>query len=255
MVAKLNSYFTSHNRGASSEQDLYESLIIENIQWSGQEYIYIPRELSDRLDTIFGEDVLSSFSSSAPIEMWIENYSGYGGESEMLSKFGMEIRDTATFIVSRQKFVEEVVPVVPSSRVEAVKQHPNEGDLIYVPYSQSLFEIKFVEDEYPGFYQLKKKYVWALRCELVQLNNEKFSTGNSEIDSMFNVNLNRLTYQILKEDGGRILTETGGSTLTEEYVVHKEYDDIRGYGDNDALKKEFTDIMDFTEDNPFGENF
>lgn len=255
MVAKLNPYFTSHNRGSNNEQDLYEKLIIENIQWSGQEYIYIPRHLSESFDQIFGEDVLSAFKSSSRIEMWCENFQGYSGESEMLSKFGMEIRDTATFIVSRKRYAEEIVPIVPEDRNEKIKWRPCEGDLIFVPFSDSLFEIKFIEDEYPGFYQLKKKYVWALRCELVQLNNEKFATGESTVDDIFNVNIDRLGYEILLEDGDRILTEDGGSLISETYEVSRPYDDMIGYGDDSAIKKEFMDIMNFDEQNPFSETF
>lgn len=255
MTAILSQYFTSHNRGFAAEQDLYESMIIENIQWSGQEYVYIPRHLSESFDQIFGEDVLSSFDSSASIEMWCENYNSYGGESEMISKFGMEIRDTATFIISRKRYSEEIVPIVPVDRNVSVKWRPCEGDLIYAPFSQSMFEIKFVEDEYPGFYQLKKKYVWALRCELVQLNNEKFQTGVDEIDDTFNTNINRLGYEFLQEDGFRLLTEDGGSFIQEDFYETKPYTDLVGYGDDDVLKREFMEIMDFDESSPFGERF
>jgi hypothetical protein len=181
--------------------------------------------------------------------------SGYGGESEMLAKFGMEIRDTASFIVSRKRFTEEVVPIVPESRNEKVKWRPCEGDLIYAPFSQSLFEIKFVEDEYPGFYQLKKKYVWALRCELVQLNNEKFETGIEELDEIFGQNVNRLDHKINTEDGFSFICEDGGNILLDSYVLSEAYNDIIGYGDNSAIKKEFTEIMDFDSSNPFNELF
>ncbi len=250
-----NSYFTSHNRGDAAEQDLYESMVIENIQFSGQDYIYIPRTLSGRYDQLFGEDVLSSFDSYATIEMWLENYSGYGGEAEMLAKFGMESRNTATFLMSRKRFKEEVVPIVPATRNEKIKIRPCEGDLVYAPFSQSLFEIKFVEDEYPGFYQIKKKYVWALRCELVQLNNEKFSTGNKEVDETFGININRLDNTLRLQNGFGIMMEDGGSTLLEIYQVSKQYDDLIGFGDNDIIKNEFSAIVDFNEDNPFGESF
>jgi hypothetical protein len=249
----LNNYFTSHNRGDAGEQDLYEGMIIESIQMTGQEYYYIPRKLSDRFDQIFGEDVLSSFDNYASIEMWLENFSGYGGESEMLSKFGMEIRDTASFIVSRKRFTETVVPILPADRNQNIKWRPCEGDLIYVPFSQSLFEIKFVEDEYPGFYQLKKKYVWSLRCELVQLNNENFNTGLAEIDSVFGQNINRLNNTITMEDSSALMWEDGGSILNDEYEVAIPYHDLLGYGENSVIKQEFVDIMSFSENDPFNE--
>lgn len=244
-------------QGYVSEQNLYEDLVIENIQISGNDYIYIPRTLSENFNQVFGEDVLSSFDSYAEIEMWLSDFSGYGGESEMLSKFGMEIRDTASFMVSRKRFQEVCVPIVPETRNEAVKFRPCEGDLVYVPFSKSLFEIKFVEDEFPGFYQLNKKYIWVLRCELVQLNNETFSTGFKDVDDTFGNNLNRLTNTILTEEGEPMLTEDGGRLIGDSYEISKPYDDIMGYGDNDALKKQFMDIMNFDakNKNPFNEKF
>lgn len=251
----INPYLTNATTGYNPTQDLYEGLIIENIQISGQNYIYIPRTLSTKFDQIFGEDVLSSFESYAEIEMYVSDVTGYGGESEMLSKFGMEIRDTATFVISRKRYTEVVVPIVPADRHEKLKWRPCEGDLIYAPFSASLFELKFVEDESPSFYQLNKKFVWSLRCELVQLNNEKFNTGNQEVDDKFNLNFDRLNTGILLENGFNILCEDGGVMLDESYEVSLPVNDMIGFGDNDAIKKEFMDIMNFSADNPFGEKF
>lgn len=250
-----NPYITTHEKSYKPTQNLYENMIIESIQIAGNDYYYIPRELSDKVDQIFGEDVLSSFNSYAKIEMFLENLTGYGGESEMMARFGMEIRDTASFIISRKRFTEIVVPIVPTTRNEKVKWRPCEGDLIYAPFSQSLFEVKFVEDEYPGFYQLKKKYVWALRCETVQLNNEKFNTGIDEIDDFFGQNINRLDNKIGLENGFAFVCEDGGNIILDTYTVAEQYNDIIGYGDNDAIKKEFTEIMNFDQNNPFNELF
>lgn len=248
-----NPWFTGHNVGHQSEQALYDGMVIECIQWSGQDYYYIPRTLSTKFDQIFGEDVLSSFDTYALIEMYVQDISGYGGESEMLSKFGLEVRDTATFIISRTRFNDVVVPIIPDTRNDKLKWRPCEGDLIFAPFSHSMFEIKFVEDEAPGFYQLNKKYVWSLRCELVQLNNEKFNTGIADVDDNFNLTIDRLNTTILQENGDTILTEDGGVIMTEDYDISKPYDDLRGYGDTAAIKKEFMEIMDFTADNPFNE--
>jgi hypothetical protein len=245
-----NPYFTAQV-GVASEQDLVERLNIEAIQIAGLDLIYIPRTIN-KLDRIFGEDVLSSFDSYATIEMYILDFQGPGGQSEMLSKFGMEIRDTMSFIVSRKRYKELVVPIVPPTRDAKVAWRPNEGDLIYLPYSKSLFQIVFVEDEEPGYYQLSKKYVWTLRAELVQFNNEKFDTGHADVDAYYMANLNRLDMCVLLEDGsGVIELETGGYTLLEDYSVSKEYDDMRGFGDNDAIKTEFIKIMDFSDKDPF----
>lgn len=240
-------------QGYSVEQDLYEGVIIENIQISGTDVMYIPRTLSDSFSQIFGEDILSSFDSYATIEMWLADFSVYGGESEMLSKFGMEIRDTASFIVSVKRFTEVCSPISPSTRDARLKYRPCEGDLIYVPFSKSLFEIKFVEDKFPAFYQLNKQYVWALRCELVQLNNEKFDTGLEAVDNLYGDLGNRLDTSIVNENGTYILSENGGRLLDEHYVISEPYNDMKGYGDNDSIKKEFLDILNFDLKNPFQE--
>lgn len=240
-------------QGYVNEHDLYESMVIENIQISGLDFIYIPRTLSDSFDQIFGEDVLSKFESHVAIEMYLEDFSGFGGESEMLSKFGMEIRDTFTVIVSRKRFIETVTPIAPPNRSQVLRKRPCEGDLIYLPFSKSLAEIKFVDDEAPGFYQLNKKFVWSIRCELVQFNNEKFETGHTEVDQFFGRNLNRLDSAVLTETGENIQCEPGGFIIAEDYTVSRPEDEMFGYGDDSAIKKEFLEIMDFSESNPFSE--
>ena len=246
----INPYFAGATRGFASEQNLIESVVIESIKIAGMDVVYIPKTLN-KVDMVFGEDVLSSFESYATIEMYLLDFNGYGGASETLSRFGMQIADTASFAIARKRFKETVVPIVPGTRNESVKYRPCEGDLIYVPNSKSLFEIMFIEDEEPGFYQLNKKYIWTLRCELVRMNNEKIATGHTEIDEYFGPNINRLDMSVIMESGSHILTETGGYLLTEDYEVSIPYNDTRGYGDNEAIKKEFLEIMDFDESNPF----
>jgi Virus neck protein len=250
----LNPYLSSNTTGYAPSQDLYESLMIENIQISGQNYYYIPRILSSATDQIFGEDSLSSFEKCAQIEMYLSDFSGWGGEQEMISKFGFEVRNTATLTISRKRFQEEIYPITPDNRAESLKVRPCEGDLIYAPFSGSMFEIKFVDDENPIFYQLNKKHVWALRCELVQLNNERFNTGVPEIDA-FGINLNRLNSTTIQENGDGIMLENGGSLIDEDFTVGTSYTEEVNYGDNDIIKKEFMDIMNFSADNPFSEKF
>lgn len=245
----LNQYLSGPTVGINTEINLYEDMFIESIQIAGQNYIYIPRTLN-KLDQIFGEDVLSSFNTYAEIEMYLLDFSGYSGESEMMSKFGMEIRDTASFVLSRKRYKEVVVPIVPADRHEKLKWRPNEGDLIYASFSKSLFLIKFVEDE-STFYQLNFKPGWTLRCELVVLNNEKFDTGNTEIDDMFGSNMNRLDNVIKSETNTDIVLETGGNFILEDYSESKPYNDLLGYGDNEEFKKEFLDIMQFDPNDPF----
>jgi hypothetical protein len=249
-----NPYFKAQ-KGVATEQALYERMIIESIEIAGLDVFYIPRKISDRMDQIFGEDVLSSFESYAEVCVYINDITAWGGEGQMLSKFGLEQRDTATIVIARKKYTDLVVPIVPSDRHEKLKWRPNEGDLIYLPFSHSLMEIKFVEDEDPSFYQLNKKFVWTMRCELMQLNNDKFDTGIPEVDDKFNLNFDRLAFNIMTEDGFSLLKEDGGVIVSEEYTVAEPYVEIANYGDNEEIKKEFLDIMNFNSDNPFNERF
>ena len=100
----MNPYFSSHRVGFAAEQNLVENMTIESIEIAGLEVMYIPRKISGSVDLIFGEDVLSSFESYAPLPAYLLDFSGYGGQSEMLQRFGMEIRDTASFIISRKRY-------------------------------------------------------------------------------------------------------------------------------------------------------
>jgi len=250
----VNPYLSIHTTGYAPTHDLYEGMVIENIQISGQDFYYIPRELSPSFDQIFGEDPLSSFSKYAIIECYLESTTGWGGEQEILSKFNFEVRNTTTLVVSRKRFGEVCAPIVPTGRNEKLKYRPCEGDLFYLPFSKSLFEIKFVDDENPVFYQLSKKYIWSIRCELVQLNNERFTTGIPDIDA-FGEGLDRLNMGIVMEDGSYLVQEVGGIFIDESYTIGEPYDERVNFGDNDVIKQEFMDILNFSADNPFAERF
>ena len=152
-----NSYFT---QGTTGEQDLVEDLVIEQIKMFGKDVYYIPRTLVNE-DTVFGEDSLSAFNGAHLIEAYIEDASGFRGDGDMFSKFGIRISDQVTFIISRKRFTE----AVDDNATLIVEGRPNEGDLIHFPLANKTFEIQFVEHEVP-FYQLGKIHVWGLRCEL-----------------------------------------------------------------------------------------
>ena len=128
-----NIYFTDKVR---SEQNLYEDIVIESLKIYGQDVYYLPRDLVGE-DKIFGDDVPSRFNSSHKIEMYIENIEGFEGEGDLLSKFGVEVRDQATFVLSRrtwQRFISLDSNLAVSTR-------PQEGDLIYFPLGNQIFEI------------------------------------------------------------------------------------------------------------------
>jgi hypothetical protein len=162
----------------TSEQLLVEDLVIEAMQMYGMDIFYLPRGSRDSVDYLYGEDTLKQYVTAFPIEMYMENVTGMDGEQDFISKFGLEIRDEITLLVSRRRFV----ATVPQIR-------PNEGDLIYVPLLKNLFEITFVEheDQQTMFYTLGRGrggnvYVYALKLKQYVFSNEIISTGVNEID-------------------------------------------------------------------------
>lgn len=158
-----------------SEQDLYEDIIIESLKIYGQDVEYLPRTLVAE-DTIFGEDVVSRFDDAYTIEMYLENIDNFEGDQDLFTKFGVEIRDRATMHVSRRRWDTVVGAYVTNNR-------PNEGDLIYLPLSDQVFEIMRVTDETP-FYQLSNLPTYKLEIELFEYNDEDFDTGVEEIDEL-----------------------------------------------------------------------
>jgi hypothetical protein len=167
------------NHAVKSEQFLYEDLIIEAMEIHGLDVYYIPRTIT-RLDNILNEDIASVFGDAYMITMYLEDLTdGYGGEQTIMSKFGLEIRDTSNWVVAKRTW-ENFVGVQNNTIVAG---RPNEGDLIYIPLTGSFHEIKFVEHESP-FYQLGNIFVYKLQCETFEYSNEKFDTGISEIDTI-----------------------------------------------------------------------
>ena len=170
-----NLYFSDAVR---SEQYLYEDIVIESLKMYGQDVYYLPRDIVNE-DTIFGDDVPSRFNSSHKIEMYIENIEGFDGDGDLFTKFGVEIRDQATFVVARRRWTQTVGRY--DNEINSVR--PLEGDLIYIPLSRSLFQIMHVEHEQP-FYQLSNLPTYKLRCELFEYNDEDLDTGIEAIDDI-----------------------------------------------------------------------
>jgi len=164
------------SQAVKSEQNLYEDLIIESLGIYGQDVYYIPRTLVNR-DAILGEDPASKFDDAYLLEMYIENTEGFEGSGDLYAKFGLEVRDDATFIVSRRRW-ETRVGVFSDNSVDP---RPQEGDLIFLPMTNSFFEISYVEDDSP-FYQLSNLPVYKMQCTLFEYNDEDFETGITGID-------------------------------------------------------------------------
>jgi len=211
----VNSFFNNGlGVGTASEQDLAESLIIELIQMSGHNFLFIPRDrfLEDKL---FQEIPTEKYSSYKQLEMYIANVTDLGGQGEIFSKFGLEVDDTVDLVVARKRYHEEVSP-----------DAPHAGDLIYFPLTKHLFEIKFVDDEPGGisglnqFYSLSKLYTYMFKCTLYRYSYDEFDTGIDILD-------NQLDPDIFSDQG-----------VSNHHEV---------------IEEEAAAALDWSEDNPFGE--
>jgi len=173
-----NLYFNNFPTQITSEQLLVEDLLIEALKINGMDVFYLPRSSRDQVDYIYGEDTLKQYTEAYAIELYMENITGMDGEGDFISKFGLEIRDEVTLLVSRRRFKS----TVPQNR-------PLEGDLIYIPLIQNFFEITLVEHENDQamFYTLGRGrganvYVYALKLKQFVFSNEIVDTGIKEVD-------------------------------------------------------------------------
>jgi hypothetical protein len=175
-VNRYFNQFPSQTR-LNNEHMLMEDIIVESIQIMGHNVYYIPRESFDNGDAIFGEYSKSKFNRAYQVEAYLANVEGFEGQSDFFSKFGLEIRDTSNFIISRRAFAK----FIPSG----MRFRPQEGDLIYIPVLHKMFEIKFVEQELM-FHSLGKRlpYVYEMRCEAFRYSEEEIDTGVEEIDDV-----------------------------------------------------------------------
>ena len=173
----LNPYFLNSQK---SEQNLIQSLVNEQLKMYGIEIYYIPRRYITK-NTVIKEVIQSEFIQAYPIEAYLDSYEGYGGQGTLLSKFGIEEQDDMTLIVSRDRYENYITPLIKSVPNIQLSSRPKEGDLIYMPLGDKLFEINYVEHEQP-FYQLQKNYVYTLKCQLFRYEDEVIDTGVDEID-------------------------------------------------------------------------
>ena len=188
-----NHYFS---KGTITEQYLYEDLVIEALQIFGHDVYYLPRKLVNK-DQLFGEDPLSSFNDAYSIEMYMETVEGYEGEKELVTRFGLEIRDETTFVVARRRWLDLVGH--DSNLITSVR--PGEGDWIYMPNVRRLFEISFVDIDDP-FYQIDNLPVYKLYCRTVEYSAERLDTGVDAIDDIETDNTgDALQWQFLSEQG------------------------------------------------------
>ena len=141
----------------------------------GIEVYYMPRKYLTKF-TVIKEVIQSEFDNAYPIEAYVDSYDGYAGEGTILSKFGIQEKDDLTLIVSRERFEDYITPLIKNLPNIELATRPKEGDLIYFPLGERLFEIKYVEHEQP-FYQLQKNYVYTLKCQHYRYEDEVLETG------------------------------------------------------------------------------
>lgn len=222
MPRGVNLFFKSNYEGFG-EQTLVEDLIIEAIKMHGVELWYLPRNVQNR-DGVFSEEEQVIYDQGYLIEGYLRNIDGFEGEGDFLSKFGLQIRDSATFTIARRTFGEEVVSQVPDVT------RPREGDLVWFPMNRKLFQIKFVEHE-AIFYQMGSLQTYDIRVELFEYNNETFSVGIPEIDQR---------YQPMNNNIGSANVETIDLDADEN-------------AQNTEFEEQADVVLDFDETDPFAE--
>jgi hypothetical protein len=173
----LNPFFL---QGAKQEQGLLQDLINESIKIHGVDIYYLPRLYVTKRKVI-REVIESKFTTAFPLEAYIASYDGYEGAGTLLSKFGIKPENDLNLIISRERYSSYITPLIQNIPDIELPTRPKEGDLIWFPLGDRLFEIKYVEHELP-FYQLQENYVYELRCELFRYQDELIDTGYDFID-------------------------------------------------------------------------
>jgi hypothetical protein len=204
-----NPYISQTHR---PEQNLYEDILIESIKFYGQDIYYLPRELVER-EEIFLDSIQSKFSDAYKVEVYIENTDAFDGEGDLFTKFGIELRDQATFVIARRRWQELI-----GDRLTEKHFRPREGDVIFLPLTQSLFEVKKVETESP-FYQLSQLPQFRMQCELFEFSDEDFDTGIETIDQVEEEHA--FQYELTMEVTGDDQHYSPGEDVYQDYTTYR----------------------------------
>ncbi len=281
-------YFPSYYGGTTGEQGLVQDLVDEQIKLFGTDIYYMPRTILR--DNTLDDIIYNKYTEQFQIEMMLQNVEGFGSPSEFISKFGLRITDEVRFSVSQRRWDAEVAEHNPTLTVDG---RPNEGDLLYFPLTQDLYEIKFVEREDP-FYQLGKIYYYTMTAEIYEYGSDDISTGVAEIDAIETIFSNSIALTMAVGGNGDFTigeAVTGSTTGTEAEVkswdagtrvlqvinrtgtfatgeamtgndsgaVHVvgTFDTLNNtnseYDQNRVIEDAADNIIDWTEGNPFGE--
>ena len=287
----VNSAFHTNNlHSLTTERSLYQNLIKEAIQIYGHDVYYVNRE-TVALDNVLGEDALSKYTNAEPIEMYVEDSESFGGDKEIISQFGLENRNEITFVVSKERFQEmdsqinleegegsialedgSIDQTGNSSNLSSFTgnfyilqdiattdaDRPQEGDLVYHPIFEKMFEINFVDHDEP-FYQLDNNPVYKLRCKQFEYASEIIDTGIATIDAIEgDLTTDSRAYQIsLENEVGSIQLENAADTGSASFIITEDYI-IGDYDTDKTSQNELFDqlddtVLDFSESNPFGD--
>lgn len=247
MTGISNFYFNNYN--ASGEQNLLENLIIESISIYGQDMWYIPRQIKN-YDQLLTQDDQSTYNQAYQICTYIKSVDGFTGDGEFISKFGIEIRDQATFSIPMRTFNDVVGAYTGQTR-------PNEGDLIYFPLNDKCFQIKYT-DKFAMYYQLGGLQLWNVTVELFEYSNEILNTGIPSIDFLQkNFSTDILDYALLDENGAMLMDELGNYLVSELYDI--ETIDVGSenntlFGGSNNFNTGANSFVVFTESNPFSDD-
>ena len=265
-----NRFFNQYTP-VKQEQSLVEDLIIESIKIYGIDGYYLPRTHVN-LDKIYGEDASVLFDDALEMELYVKSFDGFAGQEDFLSKFGLQIDESVTFVISQKRFTQSLKTSIITeysynmltedgdellSNRNDVSEYdydaivrPREGDMIWIPMFSSLYEIKFTQN-IENFFQLGKLYTYELRCDRIEYSSERINTDVTEIDaiedqySLSTANNEKLldedTFLFLHEDGTFVVNEA-------DVVVAAEIS-----ADNEEIGQKIIDddILDFSEQNPF----
>lgn len=225
----------------TSEQELFEDLIIESIRQYGVDIYYINRQLPS-YDSTFNETEYSIFNNPILVEMYIQDTQGFQGDGEFLSKFGIQVTEQLVLTLANRVFENDIKPY-------QQKDRPQEGDLLFIPFTKSLYQIKFV-NVHPFYYKFGTLETYNITCELYQGNSDKFETGIKDIDDVYNkATQDSTTYEIMAEDGSFVISEEGYYIIDESYII----DNITPFAENESFEKEGFKFINFSDSDPFSE--
>jgi len=264
-----NRFFNQYSP-IKSEQSLIRSLVVESIKIYGVDAYYMPRTHVN-LDKLYNEDGAVIYDDALEMEMFIKSYDGFMGQEDFISKFGLQIDESITFVVAQKRFIESLKPLMMNEYGYNVLLEdgsyflaeqgydysgilrPREGDLIWIPMLGYMYEIKFTEN-IENFFQLGDLYTFEMRCDRYEYSSERIDTDVAEIDAVeeqYSLSTTNVEKSLL-EDDTLLLLEDGDYVIDESNIVLAS----EVSADNIFIGQKIitNDILDFSEKNTFADS-